>query len=757
MSAIPKTETQPEASPAPQKVRGARILCEALLREGVDTIFGYPGGAVLHIYDELYNMRDRLHHVLVRHEQGAVHMAEGYAKSTGRVGVVLVTSGPGATNAVTGIADAFLDSIPLVIITGQVPRKMIGSDAFQEVDTVGITRPCTKYNYLVRDASELASVVHEAFHIASTGRPGPVLIDIPKDVTAELADFEFCDSVQLRSYSPESLGDPDEVRRAVELMRQSERPILYVGGGIVHSGATDELVALADRLGFPVSPTLMGLGGFPSGHPHCLGMLGMHGTYASNMAISDSDLIIALGVRFDDRVTGALDKFAPHAEVIHVDIDPSSIHKNRRANVPIVGDAKSVIRQMLSELDAQGDPERSRTAAWWERIAAWQAHAPLSYEPSADAIKPQQLVQKVYELTRGEAIVSTDVGQHQMWFAQFHPFKEGRQWLTSGGLGTMGYGFPAALGAKVANRDRQVVAFVGDGGFQMTAQELATAVQYGLDVKVVIMNNGYLGMVRQWQELFYDRAYSHVDMHSGPDFVKLAEAYGASGFRADAAGGAAFGSRDRVRYAGPRRGRRRGDRGRERLPDDSSGCGIEGDSARMMTHTLSILVENHYGELARVVGVFGARGMNIESLCVAETLDPTLSRVTLVTNGDDRAVAAIVRQLEKQVRVLHVTDMAELRHVERELVLVGVRAEAGTKRQEVLSLSDVFRARVVDMNEEGVVIEATGNRSKVSALLDLLKPFGIVDVVRTGPVALARLSETSALRAPATDGELVAD
>jgi acetolactate synthase-1/2/3 large subunit len=531
MSAIPKPETQPDEAPAPQPVRGARILCEALLREGVDTIFGYPGGAVLHIYDELYKMRDRLHHVLVRHEQGAVHMAEGYAKSTGRVGVVLVTSGPGATNAVTGIADAFMDSIPLVVITGQVPRKMIGSDAFQEVDTVGITRPCTKYNYLVRDVRELASVVREAFHIASTGRPGPVLIDIPKDVTAELAPFEYAEALRLPGYQPEARGDAEAVRTAVEMMRAAERPLLYVGGGIVHAGASEELLALAERLAFPVAPTLMGLGGFPSGHPQCLGMLGMHGTYAANMAISDSDLIVALGVRFDDRVTGALDKFAPHAEIVHVDIDPSSIHKNRRANCPIVGDVKSVIRQMLEEL-GPGEPDRARIAAWWERVAAWQSHAPLAYEASPDVIKPQQLVETVYQITGGDAIVATDVGQHQMWFAQFHPFKEGRQWLTSGGLGTMGYGYPAALGAKVAFPDRQVIAFVGDGGFQMTAQELATAVQYGLDVKVVIMNNGFLGMVRQWQELFYDRAYSHVNMQFAPDFVKLAEAYGASGFRA---------------------------------------------------------------------------------------------------------------------------------------------------------------------------------------------------------------------------------
>ncbi len=528
-SAVFETTTPERATTA----RGAKVLCEALVAEGVDTVFGYPGGAVLHVYDELVQMRDRIHHVLVRHEQGAVHMAEGYAKVTGRCGVALVTSGPGATNAVTGIANAYCDSTPLVVLTGQVPRGVIGTDAFQEVDTVGITRPCTKYNYLVKNASELAGVIREAFHIATSGRPGPVLIDIPKDVSAELATFEYPERLSLPGYRPSTRGDANNVRKAVEKMRAAKRPVLYIGGGIVHSNASDELLQLAERLHFPVLPTLMGLGAFPSGHPQCLGMLGMHGTYASNMAISDSDLIVALGVRFDDRVTGALDKFAPDAEIVHVDIDPSSIHKNRRANVPIVGDAKSVIRQMVDELEAGAPLDRAELDAWWSQIAAWQQHAPLSYEKNDEAIKPQFLVETLHELTRGEAIVASDVGQHQMWFAQYHPFSGPRQWLTSGGLGTMGYGVPAAMGAKVAHPDRQVIAFVGDGGFQMTAQELGTAVQYGTNTKVVVMNNGYLGMVRQWQETFYESRYSSVDMRGGPDFVKLAEAYGATGLRVE--------------------------------------------------------------------------------------------------------------------------------------------------------------------------------------------------------------------------------
>ncbi|MCI0488241.1 MAG: biosynthetic-type acetolactate synthase large subunit [Blastocatellia bacterium] len=514
-------------------MRGARILCEALIREGVDTIFGYPGGAVLHIYDELLKTQDRIKHVLARHEQGAVHMAEGYAKATGKPGVALVTSGPGATNSVTGIANAFMDSTPLVVITGQVPSLLIGNDAFQEVDTVGITRPCTKYNYLLKDVRDLAEIVREAFHIASTGRPGPVVIDIPKDITAQTAPFTYPDHLDLPGYRPDSYGPIEQVKRAVSKICEATRPILYVGGGVIHSNGSEELLELAERLNLPVTPTLMGLGCFPAGHTLCLGMLGMHGTYAANMAISESDVIVAIGVRFDDRVTGALEKFAPQAEIVHVDVAPSSISKNVRAHFPIVGDARSVIRQMLDLLPRDTEePSRARLAPWWEQIRDWQVYAPLTYKNSDEIIMPQFLCEELYRLTGGEAIIATDVGQHQMWLAQYYPFKGPRQSLTSGGLGTMGFGFPAALGAQIAFPRRQVVAFVGDGGFQMTAQELATAVQYRTNIKIVIMNNNYLGMVRQWQELFYDRAYSSVNMEWLPDFVKLAEAYGATGLRA---------------------------------------------------------------------------------------------------------------------------------------------------------------------------------------------------------------------------------
>ncbi|HLA10146.1 MAG TPA: biosynthetic-type acetolactate synthase large subunit [Pyrinomonadaceae bacterium] len=533
--------------------KGARILLEALVHEGVDTIFGYPGGAVLPIYDELARMPDQFRHILARHEQGAVHMAEGYAKATARVGVVLVTSGPGATNAVTGIANAFMDSTPLVVITGQVPRKMIGTDAFQEVDTVGITRPCTKYNYLVREVSELAEIVHEAFHLAGSGRPGPVVIDIPKDVTAELASLDSMGkSVRLPGYQPNKRATTEQVERAIQRILEAERPILYVGGGVIHANAADELLRLAEALEIPVTPTLMGLGCFPSGHPLSLGMLGMHGTYWANMAISEADLIIAIGVRFDDRVTGALDKFAPHAEIIHVDIDESSLSKNVRAHLPIRGDAKSVMHQMLTSLKGGYSPPLSVSSGvesaetntkavtryctprrqWWQQIDEWKEFAPLSYENSNEVIKPQFLCQELHRLTNGEAIIATDVGQHQMWLAQFYGFKGPRQSITSGGLGAMGFGFPAALGAQLAFPDRQVIAFVGDGGFQMTAQELSTAVQYQTNTKIIVMNNNYLGMVRQWQEIFYEGTYSAVGMDGAPDFVKLAQAYGAIGLRA---------------------------------------------------------------------------------------------------------------------------------------------------------------------------------------------------------------------------------
>jgi acetolactate synthase-1/2/3 large subunit len=539
MSAQPQTLTPvvqlPLAHDIPEP-RGAEILIEALLHEGVDAIFGYPGGAVLHIYDELWRARDRITHYLVRHEQGAVHMAEGYARASGRVGVALVTSGPGATNAMTGIANAYMDSTPIVVITGQVPTPLIGTDAFQEVDTVGITRSCVKHNYLVRDVRDLAAVVHEAFHLARTGRPGPIVIDIPKDVSAARTSYSSLKNISFPLVERKWPPDPRAVAEAAAAIMKAERPVMYVGGGIVNSGAAEALLVLAEELQLPVTPTLMGLGGFPSVHPLCLNMLGMHGTYAANMAVAESDLLIAIGVRFDDRVTGKLATFAPQARVIHIDIDPANVGKNRAPEISLVADAREALCALQTEIKSLGqlyiDRSVKRRAVWWERIRGWQLEQPLRFTGSGDHIKPQTVIRELHRLTNGEALIATDVGQHQMWAAQFYPFKRSRQWITSGGLGAMGYGVPAAIGAQLVLGDQMVVAVVGDGGFQMTNQELAMAVQYDLPIKVLIMNNGYLGMVRQWQEMFYERAYSEVDLSVSPDFVKLAEAYGAFGVRA---------------------------------------------------------------------------------------------------------------------------------------------------------------------------------------------------------------------------------
>lgn len=533
VATLPNTSVRAATLSTPElgTVRGAEVLIKGLIANGVDTVFGLPGGAVLHIYDELWRYREQLTHYLVRHEQGAVHAAEGYARATGRVGVALVTSGPGATNAVTGIATAYMDSIPLVVITGQVPSGMIGTDAFQEVDTFGITLPVVKHNYLVRNVHGLEDIVNEAFYLAQVGKPGPVVIDIPKDITAQLTEYRGDRHAALVFEAVRPKPSTESIELAVEKLLSARKPVFYVGGGVVTADAAEDLARVVELIGVPVTPTLMGLGGFPTAHPQCLGMLGMHGTYAANLAVSESDLLVAVGVRFDDRVTGKLNTFAPNAKVIHIDIDASNIGKLRKPQIPIVADAKEALAA-LADRFAQESLDKDRLAAWWEQINEWRSEVPLSCEYSETEIKPQQLIETLHKITNGEAVVVTDVGQHQMWAAQFYPCKRNRQFLTSGGLGTMGFGLPAAMGAQLACPDTTVVAVVGDGGFQMTNQEIITAVQYKIPLKVVIMNNGYLGMVRQWQEMFYDRAYSEVDLSVSPDFVKLAEAYGAKGLRA---------------------------------------------------------------------------------------------------------------------------------------------------------------------------------------------------------------------------------
>jgi len=515
------------------KRTGAQILVEALKLEGVETLFCYPGGAVLNLADALYG--SEINQILVRHEQAAVHAADGYARSTGRVGVCLVTSGPGATNTVTGIATACMDSIPLVIFSGQVNTALIGNDAFQEADIVGITRPCTKHSYLVRDVKDMPRIIKEAFFIAKTGRPGPVLVDIPKDVSAASCDFKYPEKVFVRGYQPNYHGHPGQIKRAMKLIASSKKPVLYTGGGIISSNAAKDLLGLAERLSIPVVSTLMGLGGFPGNHELFLGMLGMHGTYAANMAISTCDLIIAVGARFDDRATGKVDEFAPHAKVIHIDIDPTSISKNIKVDIPIVGDARNVLKGMVQIADdekAAFDSYLREVREWIEQVETWKRDYPVGYIPDG-TLKPQYVIERIYALTKGKAIIATEVGQNQMWTAQFYKFLQPRQILTSGGLGTMGYGFPAGLGAQAAYRDSLVVDIAGDGSIQMNIQELATAVQYNLPVKVVILNNGCLGMVRQWQELFYDKRYAISKLECMPNFVKLAEAYGAVGFEVE--------------------------------------------------------------------------------------------------------------------------------------------------------------------------------------------------------------------------------
>ena len=509
--------------------KGALIFLECLKKEGVEVVFGYPGGAVLDIYNELFEFPIR--HILTRHEQGAVHAADGYARSSGKVGVCLVTSGPGATNTVTGIATAYMDSIPVVIFTGQVPTLLIGNDAFQEADIVGITRPCTKHNYLVKDVKELPRIIAEAFFLARTGRPGPVLVDLPKDVMNAKAKYTYPDTIHLRSYNPTYNGHSGQIQKAVKEILKAKKPVIYAGGGIISSNATEELISFAHKLKIPVTTTLMGLGCFPATDPLSLGMLGMHGTYWANMAVTNCDLLIAIGSRFDDRVTGSIDHFATLAKIIHVDIDPTSISKNVPVDIPIVGDAKNILKRFRALIaDTKEDWEKVRKE-WFAQIEEWKKAYPLTYEQKG-IIKPQYVIEKIHELTRGNVIISTEVGQNQMWTAQYFAFDLPRKLLTSGGLGTMGYGFPAAIGAQVAFPDETVIDIAGDGSIQMNIQELATAVQYKLPVKVAILNNQCLGMVRQWQELFYQKRYSATCLKISPDFVKLAEAYGAVGLRA---------------------------------------------------------------------------------------------------------------------------------------------------------------------------------------------------------------------------------
>ncbi|MBI2211207.1 MAG: biosynthetic-type acetolactate synthase large subunit [Deltaproteobacteria bacterium] len=535
------------------KKTGAEIFVECLKEEGVKVLFGIPGGVVLKLFDVLHQQKD-VEVILTRHEQGAAHMAEGYAKATGKAGVCLVTSGPGMTNIVTGLADAYMDSIPLVAFTGQVSTSLIGNDAFQEADNVGISRPCTKHNVLVKDVNDLARTIKEAFYIATTGRPGPVLVDIPKDVTTNKAEFKYPEKVSLRGYNPTYEGNKHQIKQAAEEIMKSSKPVIYVGGGALFSDAADEILELAEITQIPVTMTLMGLSSFPGTHALSMGMLGMHGSYWSNMAMHHADLLIAVGARFDDRVTGKLSEFCPEARVIHIDIDPTSIKKNVHTHIPIVGDVKTVLRQLnviLRSLDGNQKDLKEQRRPWWNQIEEWKRAHPLRYHQDDKVTKPQYVIEKLFEITKHEGIVATDVGQHQMWAAQYFKGSKPRTFITSGGLGTMGFGFPAALGAQKAYPDKLVMCITSEGSFQMNLQELATAAEHKLPVKIVLLNNGFHGMVRQWQDLFYEGRYASSNLGKIPDFVKLADAYGIHGMRAVKPGEVETVLREGLKHKGP--------------------------------------------------------------------------------------------------------------------------------------------------------------------------------------------------------------
>ena len=514
-----------------EKFTGAEIFVKCLEAEGIELVFGYPGGAVLHIYDELHKQNE-VSHILVRHEQGAVHAAEGFAKSSDKPGVVLVTSGPGATNSITGIADAYMDSVPIVIFTGQVRTALIGNDAFQEVDTVGITRPCVKHNFMITDVKDMASTIKKAFYVATTGRPGPVVVDIPKDITEDKCEFSYPDSVEMRSYNPIIEISDDSIKQASEKILSCDKPVIYAGGGVINSNASEELTKFAKYLNFPVTNTLMGLGCFPGDDPQFIQMLGMHGSYEANMAMHDCDLLIAVGARFDDRITGRLDKFSPNATVIHIDVDPSSISKNIKAHIPIHGDVKAAVNK-LSEKIISKNLKPKNIDRWWGQINEWRKKDSFKYNQDSDIIKPQFVVDSLYKVTKGDAFITSDVGQHQMWAAQLYKFNKPKRWINSGGLGTMGFGLPSAMGTQFANTDSLVCCITGEASIQMCIQELSTCLQYGLPIKIINLNNRYMGMVRQWQEFFYEKRYAMSYMDALPDFVKLAESFGHVGIKVE--------------------------------------------------------------------------------------------------------------------------------------------------------------------------------------------------------------------------------
>lgn len=745
------------------KLKGAQMVIAALEQERVDTIFGYPGGSTLLLYDALFDSKIR--HILTRHEQAAVHAADGYARASGRTGVVFATSGPGATNLVTGIANAYMDSIPLLLITGQVSTRLIGTDSFQEADITGITLPITKHSYLVKDVAELPSVLAEAFYLASAGRPGPVLVDIPKDILDSQGEFHYKPPREIVGYKPTYEGHGGQVARTAKAIKEARRPLIFAGGGVIRSAASAELRELAERGRIPVTLSLMGLGAFPGDSDLFLGMPGMHGRVEANYALCEADLIIAVGVRFDDRVTGKLDSFARRAKIAHIDIDPAEIGKNVAVDIPIVGDLRRVLQALLKRLEP-GD-----TAAWLCRIAGWRA------EHSADGLfatgdqssklKPQQVIREISRLTSGKVLVTTDVGQHQMWTAQHYSFLKPRTLISSGGLGTMGFGFPAAIGVALAHPEETVLCITGDGSLQMNIQELATTVYHRLPVKLMLINNGYLGMVRQWQELFCDRRYAHTALSGNPDFVRVAQAYGMTALRVTRQEEVAPAIEEALRIEGPllidfhvepeesvfpmvapNKPLSEINKGGyicqlALSPDLPMPPAVDLKVNRgKMKHILSVLVENKSGVLTRVAGLFSRRGFNIENIAVGETVDPGISRMTLTIEGDESVVEQVEKQLNKLINVIKVNNLSHEPLVSRELVLIKVKSESQA-RTDIQQIVETFRGKVVDVSLDSMIIEVTGNDEKLEAIKLLLQQFGIREIARTGRVALPRGSKTA--------------
>jgi acetolactate synthase-1/2/3 large subunit len=736
-------------SPGKVRATGAQALVYALERVGADVVFGIPGGAVLPAYDPLLDSKS-IRHILVRHEQGAGHAATGYAQATGRVGVCMATSGPGATNLVTPIADAYMDSVPVVAITGQVSTNLIGTDGFQEADISGITIPVTKHNFLVTRPEDIARTIGEAFHVASTGRPGPVLVDIAKDAMQASTDFVWPVPFDLPGYHPVTRPHARQVREAARLISESRRPVLYVGGGVIKARAAGQLRELAELTGIPVVTTLMARGAFPDGHPQHMGMPGMHGTVAAVGALQKADLLIALGTRFDDRVTGKLDTFAPAALIVHADIDPAEISKNRRADVPIVGDCREVIADLIAAVRAEFDQgRRPDLDAWRAQLDSLRSTYPLGYdEPDDGTLAPQHVIERIGKIAGPEAIYVAGVGQHQMWAAQFIDYENPGTWINSGGLGTMGFAVPAAMGAKMGRPDTTVWAIDGDGCFQMTNQELATCAIEGIPIKVAIINNGSLGMVRQWQTLFY--AGAQAGRHPHPRLRQARRGLRLRGHplrgdgrrgHGDRAGHGHRGppGRDRLHRAQGRHGLAHG-RGRHQQQRHQvrarPGARL-GRLFRMTRHTLSVLVENKPGVLVRIAGLFARRGFNIDSLAVGPTEHEEISRITIVVNCEEHPLEQVTKQLNKLINVLKIVELEPGATVQRELILIKVRADAES-RSRVLEAVGLFRAKVVDVALDVITVEATGNHEKLDALIKVLEPFGIKELVQSGMVAIGR-------------------